>query len=250
MKTKTKALLITMCAALLVVATVFTTLAFLTDTESAVNTFTVGNVQIDLDEAKVDLYGNQEYTDEAQSIKADRVKANDYKLIPNHTYLKDPTAYVKAGSEDCYVRMFVTMTQKDAFQTVLGQYKTGEVNKYANDCLFVKGEDGNYAENWTLERTYTDTDSSNSDTITFEFRCSTKFSAGETVTGPFSQIKVPEEFTNEDLAKIDGSNTVAAENQKNFKMYVVAQAIQKDGFTTAEAAFNAAPAITGSDLTP
>lgn len=95
MKTRTKALLLTLCAALLVCATVLATMAFLTDTAEVKNTFTVGNVDITLDEAKVTVYGEADGTD--------RVIKNDYKLIPGKTYTKDPTVTVATGSEDCYL---------------------------------------------------------------------------------------------------------------------------------------------------
>ncbi len=95
MKTRTKVLLLTLCAALLVCATVLATMAFLTDTAEVKNTFTVGNVDITLDEAKVTAYGKADGTD--------RVIENDYKLIPGKTYTKDPTVTVATGSEDCYL---------------------------------------------------------------------------------------------------------------------------------------------------
>ena len=95
MKTRTKALLLTLCAALLVCATVLATMAFLTDTATVTNTFTVGNVGITLDEARVDLYGEADGTE--------RVTENAYKLIPGKTYTKDPTIHVATGSEDCWL---------------------------------------------------------------------------------------------------------------------------------------------------
>ena len=57
MKTTKKALLFTFCAVLLVVASVLGTMAYLTSSETVTNTFTVGNVKITLDEAKVNLDG-------------------------------------------------------------------------------------------------------------------------------------------------------------------------------------------------
>ena len=97
MKTRTKALLLALSAVLLVVSTVFATLAFLTSQTGVVkNTFTVGNVTITLDEAKVDEYG-VEITPET------RVTENTYKLIPGHDYSKDPTIHVATGSEDCWL---------------------------------------------------------------------------------------------------------------------------------------------------
>ena len=48
------AALLTVAAITLVVATVFTTLAFLADSSAVSNTFTVGNVGIDMKESPVD----------------------------------------------------------------------------------------------------------------------------------------------------------------------------------------------------
>lgn len=97
MKTKTKALVLALCAVLLVVTTVFATMAYLTSTTGVVkNTFTSGKVAITLDEADVNEYG-------VAIDGAARVTANEYKLIPGHEYTKDPTITVSAGSEDCWV---------------------------------------------------------------------------------------------------------------------------------------------------
>ena len=57
MKKKTKALMLVLCAVLLVTASVLGTMAYLTSTDQVVNTFTVGKVAITLDEAQVDLDG-------------------------------------------------------------------------------------------------------------------------------------------------------------------------------------------------
>lgn len=93
MKAKTKAMVLAVCAVLLVVTTVFVTMAFLTSTTDVVtNTFTVGKVAITLDEAKVDSYGSQ-------VSSSSRVTSNNYTLIPGHSYLKDPTVHFQPGSE-------------------------------------------------------------------------------------------------------------------------------------------------------
>ena len=96
MRTKTKALVLALCAVLLVVTTVFVTMAFLTSEDSVQNTFTVGEVTISLDELDVDDSDNDDST-------TDRDKANEYKLIPGKTYTKDPTIHVGAKSEPCYL---------------------------------------------------------------------------------------------------------------------------------------------------
>lgn len=97
MKTRSKVLLLALVAILLVVTTVFATLAYLTsEVETVTNTFTIGNISITLNEADVDEYG--------KVIEgADRVQDNNYKLIPGHTYVKDPTVHVQPGSEASYL---------------------------------------------------------------------------------------------------------------------------------------------------
>lgn len=94
MKKTKKALILSLCAVLLVTASVLGTVAYLTSTDKVVNTFTVGNVAITLDETDVD---NSTPGDD------DRDKANSYKLLPGHTYTKDPIIHVAANSEDCYL---------------------------------------------------------------------------------------------------------------------------------------------------
>ncbi len=97
-----RALLLVACAVLLVSLSVGATLAYLTSQTGVVtNTFTVGSVNITLDEFKVDEYGVADTT-------VARVQTNTYKLIPGHTYTKDPTVHVKAGSEVCYLYVKVT----------------------------------------------------------------------------------------------------------------------------------------------
>ncbi len=96
MKKTKKVLILGLCAVLLVAASVLGTMAYLTDTKSVTNTFTVGNVAITLDEAKVDMNG-------VAVAPATRVAENEYKLMPGHEYLKDPTVHVTAGSENCFL---------------------------------------------------------------------------------------------------------------------------------------------------
>ena len=96
MKKKTKALMLVLCAVLLVTASVLGTMAYLTSTDKVVNTFTVGKVAITLDEAQVNADGTA-------VTPAERVKQNAYHLLPGHTYTKDPTVHVQANSEDSFI---------------------------------------------------------------------------------------------------------------------------------------------------
>lgn len=89
--------LMTVLALVLVIAlSVAGTYAYLTDSKSVKNTFTVGNVAITMDEAAVDEYG-------VAIANTARRDANEYKLVPGHTYVKDPTIHVTQGSEQCYI---------------------------------------------------------------------------------------------------------------------------------------------------
>ena len=105
MKTRSKDFLSMMCAVLLIAASVMGTMAYLQDKDTVTNTFAVGKVDLTLDEAAVN--------DDGTPIDgADRVKANNYKLMPGHEYTKDPTIHVDSESEDCY--LFVTVENEIA----------------------------------------------------------------------------------------------------------------------------------------
>lgn len=95
MKKAKKVLLLVLCAALLVGASVAGTMAYLTSKDTVTNTFTVGKVVITMDEANVDEYG--------ELADLTRVQENTYKLIPGHKYVKDPTIRVDTESEDCFL---------------------------------------------------------------------------------------------------------------------------------------------------
>lgn len=95
MKKRTVAIL--MACTLILGATVGVTFAWLiSGPKAVVNTFVAGKVAITLDEAKVDKSGTA-------ASGAQRVQANEYTLIPGHSYDKDPTVHIEAGSEPCYV---------------------------------------------------------------------------------------------------------------------------------------------------
>ena len=102
MRKTRKPLIGAMCALVLALG-VNATYAWLTDTtETVTNTFTVGNIDIALDESATDEYG---VVDESADRKdgSENKKGNSYKLIPGHNYVKDPIVTVKAGSEKCYL---------------------------------------------------------------------------------------------------------------------------------------------------
>ena len=211
MKAKTiKALVLALCAVLLVVSTVFVTMAYLTSTTDVVhNTFTVGNVQITLDEAKVTEYG-------VEVAGAERVTENEYRLIPGHTYTKDPTVTVIANSEACYVFTKVTITNFATLQQACG-----------NNTLLPQDFIGNWNPSVWESISY-DVDENGNAVCWFAYATSVarNKTANTTLPALFTSIALPgyvEYFAGLENVKVD----------------VTAYAIQADGFASSEAAFTA-----------
>ena len=102
--TKSKKLLLVLGAiftvAVIIATTVFSTVAYLTATASVTNTFTVGKVMLTLNEAAVG-------TDGKMISLGERVQSNNYHLVPNKTYDKDPVITIDASSEASYMFVIV-----------------------------------------------------------------------------------------------------------------------------------------------
>ena len=155
MKSKKKVFVTVLCAAALVVASVLGTMAYLTSqTETVTNTFTVGNVAITLDETDVTPMGVKD-TDA-------RVQGNEYKLIPGHTYIKDPTVHVDENSETSWLFVKVDNGISDleatGNTTIAEQMKakgwtlvTGTTNVYAYAQKVTAGQDIKVFENFTIK---------------------------------------------------------------------------------------------------
>lgn len=240
MKTKSKALLLTLCAVLLVAASVLGTMAYLTSTDTVTNTFTVGKVEIKLDETDV------------TNPTAPRVQANSYKLMPGTTYTKDPTVTVLKGSEDSYVRMKVTFNNASKLMAMLPN--AGNLEDFTPDeiALIKKVAPILFLTNYTkvdsvwlpeyamfgMEKTLADPnyfvyDEAN-DTVTYIFYYPAMVKAKDVAAGDlalepiFTEISLPEHVTGEQLAELN-----------NFKITVIAEAIQAGSFANADQAWAA-----------
>lgn len=207
----TKAIIIAVSVLLATAIAVSVTLAFLVSTQEVTNTFTVGQVHINLDEADVD--------EDGQVIAgADRVKGNEYHLVPGQTYTKDPTVTVLKDSEESYVRMLVTLNKASELKAALGDDFLPE----------------NYVSGWdkTVWPCVATTDNGDN-TVTYEFRYyetvdSREAGADVELDALFDEFTLPGEFTNDDLKSIEG-----------FKIVVEGHAIQAKGFADADAAWEA-----------
>lgn len=122
-----KKIALLMAVVMLFGMTVAGTLAWLqAKSNPVVNTFTVGKIEIDLNETDVD---NDSST-----------KANTYKVVPGNKYVKDPVVTVKAGSEPCYV--FVEIVEEGNTFDTDDKYIQFEIN--TDDWTLVTGETNVY----------------------------------------------------------------------------------------------------------
>lgn len=246
MKTKSKALLLTLCAVLLVAASVLGTMAYLTSKDEVVNTFTVGNVAIKLDEAKVDESGKALTGDAAE-----RVKANEYHLLPGHTYTKDPTVTVLKDSEESYVRLKVTFNNAAELIKLCTDPEFAEDGPTGVENAFPLIRMVNFVEanalKWDgiIPDNMVDTEDMLADAKYFACDKATDtltyyFYYTETVAAPTADVKLPTLFASITVPEwVTGTQLATL---KDFQITVVAEAIQADGFATeaaAWAAFNA-----------
>lgn len=186
------------------------TLAYLTSTDEVTNTFTVGNVEIKLDETEV----NPDGTPVTPAARTE--KGNEYHLLPGHTYTKDPTITVLKGSEKSYVRALVTINEQPALDAIFAKEGGIPLNKV------LTGTDSK----WEFVGEKRD-----GDTKTYELRYKETVNASEAdvkLAPVFTEIVMPGTITNTELATIE-----------ELEIKVVAQAIQADGFDTAADAWAA-----------
>lgn len=201
MKSKKKVFVTVLCAAALVVASVLGTMAYLTSkTADVTNTFTVGNVAITLDEAKTNENGDGTLVEGAA-----RVTANNYKVIPGHTYTKDPIIHVTEGSENSYVFVKVTNDLAGAeATTVEGGYQNIHDQIIANGWTELDGVAGVY------------------------YKANVNALKAAIDLPVFQQFKAKDDLTKDNIGQFNNKTIV-----------VTGYAIQADGFDTALAAWNA-----------
>ena len=239
---KARKILVSVAALALVAAiSIGGTIAYLTSHDEVVNTFTVGNVEIKLDEAKVN-------TDGTPVEGADRVKGTEYHLLPGHTYTKDPTVTVEKGSDASYVRMKVTFNNASKIIALctdpvfVEDGPTGVENAYPL-IRMVNFVEANAAK-WDgiIPDNMVDTEEMLADAKYFAYDKATDtltyyFYYTETVAAPTADVKLATLFDSVTVPEwVDGDQLAAL---KDFKITVVAEAIQADGFANADAAWTA-----------
>ena len=202
---KKKITAIFLCVALVAIAIVGASLAYFTDSKTAENTFTMGNVQIKLDETDV------------TNPTGPRVTSNTYNTYPGAVVTKDPIVH-NTGSNAAYIRATVKVegwvaTCKDCYNF--------EGADYAATLVRYLVAEGALGTGWSVEKATVD---ANNGDVTFTLKYANALAAGTSTTAMFQQVQVPTGLVN---GKTLGTITVTA------------QAIQADGFDTWTAAFAA-----------
>lgn len=237
MKKRLKPLLLIIGALLLVTATVVGTLAFLTAEKNVVNTFTIGKVEIKLDEGEVGTDGVT-----VDTGKRVTYQANSYLLVPGAERVKDPRVTILADSEAAYVRVLVTMHNASAVKAIVnnsvhgfgGDYKKlfGVVTDSATGTVTY----GQFGEGWTLYGAPVEDTTANTLTLELRHDKTTKSATNYTLKNVFTYIKLPGTLTSTEMASLNGDMNTANDD---FKITVVAHAIQAEGFDNADEAWTA-----------
>ncbi len=211
--TKKRFVAILLCVTLVALAAIGATFAYLTDTKSVNNTFTMGNVKITLDETNVN------------DPEGDRVTSNAYNVYPGAVVTKDPIVH-NVGGNAAYIRATVNVSN---WMNLCAAYYPDFKETFPNDGYkaalnLLVGELG---EGWSVVGVEAgDTFTIGQFDAKFILKYDGKLAAGENTTAMFQTVTIP--------TGIDNASTDSFKEVK-----VVAQAIQADGFDTWEAAFAA-----------
>ena len=218
--TKKKILVLALTVAMAAILVVGGSLAYLTDTKTADNTFTMGDVKIKLDEKNVN------------DPEGDRVTSNTYDndaVYPGAVVPKDPIVR-NVGKNGAYIRAVVTIENG---MNWLGLYNDN-VWTAPQEAAFNALINNTLGAGWELVDIAYDMSGPNHPTSDFvaTLKYTTVLAPEANTTAMFTQIAFPTKMTGNDV-----TNRISQNGQ--FGIQVVAQAMQANGFDTWEAAFAA-----------
>ena len=181
-------LALVMAAVLLVVCTVYVTIAYLTASSGVSNVFTVGDVSITMFESKVDSDGQA-------IIPKVEVDANSYHLIPGKTYTKDPTIRITSKLEEDEMFLFVKSSNQirkaEAGNNGDTEHATMRKQMEANGWVeYVMSGDG-----VEIVWVYGTRDASSGVITPTPVNPTTIQTRGDSTQGPAGEIRLCEEFT-------------------------------------------------------
>ena len=270
---KKKITAICLCVALLAIAIVGATLAYFTDTKAATNTFTVGNVKINLIESRFHREGNDNSGDTSipdptktasgmkyvtdghkaftdAEIKADAETYRDNYLavkgenmVPGRNVAKCPYV-VNTGANDAYVRIRVMVPSK-ANNDFVAVKDGGVITNQWCSTSFISGEfidakGGGWDNAPAIDKASVTKDGVTYDVYTFT-RIQPLKAGAMTEWNVWNYIGIDKTATSADIQKaIDArAITTEADGTMSLNVLVEADAIQAEGFADATAAFAA-----------
>ncbi len=218
--TKKKIITLALVAVIAVTAIAGASLAYFTDTKTATNTFTMGNVKIALDEAPVDEAG--------KATDGDRVTSNEYGIdaaFPGAVLDKDPTVH-NTGKNPAYIRATVNVSN---WMNLCAAYYPDFKETFPNEGYkaalnLIVGELG---EGWSVVGVVAgDTFTIGQFDAKFILKYDGVLAVGEDTTPMFNTVIIPNGIDNANAESFD-------------EIKIVAQAIQANSFDTWEDAFAA-----------
>ena len=269
---KKKITAIFLCVALVAIAIVGASLAYFTDTKQATNTFTVGNVKIDLIESKFHREGNgnsndpsipkptniasgmkyvrdgnKAFTDEeikadAETYKTDYLDKKGQNMVPGRRVAKSPYV-VNTGANDAYIRIRV-MVPSAANNDFIDVHSGGVITNQWCSTAFVNGEfidkkGGGWDNAPAIDKASVTKDGVTYDVYTFTRKEPLKAGA-MTEWNVWNFIGISEKATNADIQKaIDAGAITATDGTLTLNVLVEADAIQAEGFASAAEAWAA-----------
>lgn len=233
---KKKLLALGMVAAMATTAVVGGSLAYFTDTDAQKNTFTTGNVKIDLweDFGDNDDEGIEKLIPATGSAQERTLKNG----VEKEVYVKN------TGSEDAYVRVHIAIPNVldngdpsfDAGKNVLHfNYAENSIGAEVWDWT-KSANDGKYEGNWNYYETTIDEIPYNVYVVTY----GKKLAKGEATVDAINQVYLDSKVTNDDIAKIKAGDTNVKGLGENWHIYVAAEGAQAAGFENAYDALNTA----------
>lgn len=223
---KKKIITLALVAIIAVTAIASASIAYFTDTKTATNTFTVGNVKITLDEAPVD--------EEGKATDGNRVTGNDYGIdavYPGATLDKDPTVH-NVGKNPAYIRATINVSDwMNICAAFYPEYDKHFMEEgYEQSLMLLVDELG---KDWSIVGvTAGDTFALGALDAKFVLKYDGVLAAGEDTTPMFRHVMIP--------TSVGESNGYATPLFDSFKeIKITAQAIQANGFDSWEAAFAA-----------
>ena len=268
---KKKITAIFLCVALVAIAIVGASLAYFTDTDEATNTFTVGNVKIDLIESRYHRQGSGGsgdtsipaptqtasgmkyvsddatiYTDE--EIKADAANYSAYigergkNMVPGRRVAKSPYV-INTGANDAYIRIRV-MIPTAANNDYVNVHEGGVItNVWCSTSMlsgeFVNTKSGGQANEPYIKKAAVTRDGVTYDVYTF-VRVEPLAAGAMTEWNVWNNIGINKDATSADVQKaIDAGAITVTDSTMTLNVLVEADAIQAEGFADADAAWAA-----------